>query len=280
MLALSLERTTPLSVLLVEDDLECVLLARHILGRGTDFGRVLHAATLERSIELLGKESIDIVLLDLNLSDSAGLETLGVLHSKFPSVPVVVLTAQNLSGADVEALRMGAQDYLEKERVHYELLWRVLRYAVERSNRRFRLDIAFREREALAVARPTAATNGSSHNGASLRTSYPAEFDLLKRDYRRLLELALEERLSRTAAALPDRVRDMAQDLGFLRAGPRDVVELHLAALKIAIETSPSTRSQVLAEEGRIVVLSLMGQLTEFYRCTLGAYPGTTMPAP
>jgi PAS domain S-box-containing protein len=72
------------------------------------------------------------VLLDLNLPDSQGIETLIRVESEFPEIPIIVLTGQEDEAVAVEALKQGAQDYLFKGMVDGNLLVRSLRYAIER----------------------------------------------------------------------------------------------------------------------------------------------------
>jgi circadian clock protein KaiB len=73
-----------------------------------------------------------------------------------------------------------------------------------------------------------------------------------------------EARLMRSG--LSDRLRALANELGFLNAGPRDVVELHAGALRSRIESVTPQRAQAYVEEARVVVLELMGYLVAYYR--------------
>lgn len=79
------------------------------------------------------KQSFDVLLLDLSLPDSSGLNTLIQVRRKAPALPVVVLTASGSEEIATLALReYGAQDYLAKNEVDYKLLIHSLRYAIER----------------------------------------------------------------------------------------------------------------------------------------------------
>lgn len=87
----------------------------------------------------------DVVLLDLTLPDSTGLETLSRLRATVATAAVIVLTGLNDEAAAIQALREGAQDYLVKDRMNPEVLWRSIRYAIER--KRVELKLLARERE-------------------------------------------------------------------------------------------------------------------------------------
>ena len=89
--------------------------------------------TLGLGLDRLKNGGIDVVLLDLGLSDSQGLDSVKRVRAKALHVPIVVLTG---SYADesmaVEALKQGAQDYLMKDQLDGKILSRALRYAIER----------------------------------------------------------------------------------------------------------------------------------------------------
>lgn len=75
---------------------------------------------------------IDVILLDLFLPDSRGLDTFATVHAGAPGVPIILLTGFNDEVMAVQAVRQGAQDYLVKGRVDGALLGRAIRYAIER----------------------------------------------------------------------------------------------------------------------------------------------------
>lgn len=91
-----------------------------------------HVDRLGDGIERLRERRPDAVLLDLMLPDSRGLETVERMIEATPSTPVVVLTGSDGTKTGAEAVRLGAQDYLQKGSITGELLHRTLRYAIER----------------------------------------------------------------------------------------------------------------------------------------------------
>ena len=80
------------------------------------------------------------------------------------------------------------------------------------------------------------------------------------------MDLALEQRSFRVEHNLSERLRSMAESIGFLKAGPRDVVQIHSTALKRRRSQATPQKAQAYAEEGRLMVLELMGCLTAYYR--------------
>ena len=94
--------------------------------------QLTHEERLSAAIERLAADSFDVVLLDLSLPDSHGLDTLRRAHAATPSTPIVVLTGYDDETQAVRAVVEGAQDYLVKGNVDSNLLVRSMRYAVER----------------------------------------------------------------------------------------------------------------------------------------------------
>ncbi len=92
----------------------------------------MHTDQLSGGLIHLGLQTYDVILLDLNLPDSRGLETLNSIIQKVPKIPVVVLSGLADDATTIEAVRRGAQDYIVKGEINGPMLLRTLRYAIER----------------------------------------------------------------------------------------------------------------------------------------------------
>lgn len=120
-------------ILLIEDNDTDVTLLREAFADLAAFRPELVAVPrLAEGLELLTRLTFDVVLLDLGLPDSQGIETFAKLHKQAPHIPILVLTALNDESAGEQAVRQGAQDYLIKNQMQPALLARSVRYAVER----------------------------------------------------------------------------------------------------------------------------------------------------
>jgi signal transduction histidine kinase len=120
-------------VLLINHNKEDIVLIEKALKRtGRESIHLEYAGGLASGLKRLKHEGIDVVLLDLFLPDSEGLDTFVTIHKQAPKVPIVVLTGAADDSLAVRALQMGAQDYLIKGQVDGRMLPRVMRYAVER----------------------------------------------------------------------------------------------------------------------------------------------------
>src|SRR5271157_4193517 len=125
--------TERIKVLVVEDNLgDAGLLYAGLEEAVPEQFEMTHVRRLSEALEYLWEETCDVVLLDLGLPDSHGLDTLVVTRAQAPGVPIVVLTGFQDEALAVEALKAGAQDYLVKGQVDGTLLGRTMRYAIVR----------------------------------------------------------------------------------------------------------------------------------------------------
>jgi PAS domain S-box-containing protein len=149
------------AVLLIEDNPGDARLIREMLPEGK--GAVLSlewVESLTAGLQRIARGGIDLVLLDLGLPESAGLETLRRLHADAGRSPiVVVMSGLGDEGIAAQAVEEGAQDYLIKGQVDGKLLNRSIQYALERNEaamalRRAQLELEARNAE-LETARNT-----------------------------------------------------------------------------------------------------------------------------
>ncbi len=131
---------TPLNILLVEDDPDHAKLIQRHLARveGAEF-RPEWVQRLDEAQQRLAQGGIDVVLLDLRLQESTGLETLSKVLKPQAQPAIVVLSSLNDKQLAVAAVKEGAQDYLVKSQLTADLLERAIRYAVERKQAQLQL---------------------------------------------------------------------------------------------------------------------------------------------
>jgi signal transduction histidine kinase/DNA-binding response OmpR family regulator len=119
-------------VLLVEDSATDVLMLEAELA--DDAGAPFHVTDVPRladAMALLATDEFDVVLTDLGLPDSAGLETFVSINKAAHGLPVIVMTGLNDEAMGISAMRAGAQDYFVKGHLQHGLP-RAIRYAIER----------------------------------------------------------------------------------------------------------------------------------------------------
>ena len=140
-----------MQVLLIEDDDGDALIVQELLAEVAAPVSLRRARSMAEARPLLA--DVTCVLLDLGLPDTRELQGVRWLHEHLPQVAVVVLTGRTDEHLGEEAVRAGAQDYLVKGQVDGSLLYRVIRYAVERRRAE---EVQRQLREAQIVARENA----------------------------------------------------------------------------------------------------------------------------
>jgi CheY-like chemotaxis protein len=261
-------------LLLVEDDPEDRELILHDLKPVVGKDHVVCAGRLQEAVELAASRSFDLIILDLGLPDSQGFETFLRLHESVPRVPFVVMTGRDDDETAVQALQAGAQDYLVKGQAGPELLRRSIHYSVERHRLLLRLDQerAFREQEIerlalerLAAPSPIRVTS-CIYGRRPLKETAPVLFGDMVERYIVLLDKAIERQIFKNQESSDDEIRRMAEEMGTLFAGPKDVLELHMQGLKRRCQAQPPSKLKALTDEGRFLMIELMGHLVSFYR--------------
>jgi len=121
-------------LLIVEDNPGDVRLIVEMLHDSGTNMTVESVETQAAAIERLAVADVDVVLLDLGLPDSQGLETFTRLRDAALGVAIIVLTGNSNLELAIRAVKEGAQDFLVKDRVNADLLVRAITYAIERKH--------------------------------------------------------------------------------------------------------------------------------------------------
>nr|WP_246456110.1 response regulator [Ruficoccus amylovorans] len=122
-------------ILVVEDNPQERRLIAHYLGMDTDFSNhVLEAGQADDALNYCRALRLDAIVLDIQLPGMSGLDFMLELKRVFGSLywPIVVLTGTGDEATAVEAMKRGAQDYLQKPALSPERLLRALNNAIER----------------------------------------------------------------------------------------------------------------------------------------------------
>ena len=142
-----------IDVLLVEDNSqEAEIVRLYLAKRYSHKYSIRHVRSISGALtELASGSKPDLILLDLHLPDTKGLDGFKHVSGAAPGVPVIILTNCNEERTAASAVRSGAQDYLVKREVNAALLHRAILYAIERQSAEQAL-LKVKERYALAVA--------------------------------------------------------------------------------------------------------------------------------
>lgn len=266
----------PIYVLLIEpDEREAQLMQAALEGAPGAPLLVVPVAGLPFGLaQQLAAGPIDAILLALAPPEAHGLAQLAAIYAQAPEIPIVALASVDDEALAAAAAPAGARHCLVKGQVDLALIARALRSAISR--RRVAADqeqseqTEQQEREMRtveqSVGRPRVTVTAQLFGRAPLRDSVPQQFESLVLRYVEVLDLALEQRQYKVEHNVSEQLRAMSDLLGFLNAGPRDVVEIHGEALRRKIRAASRPRAKAMIEEGRLMVLELMGYLVAFYR--------------
>jgi DNA-binding response OmpR family regulator len=131
-----------LKVLLIEDNPGDAFLIKFYLGESTaPVFNVSHAETMQAGLELLANNKFDLILSDMNLPDSFGVETIKSILEKFPGNLVIVLTGLTDEAVGLETVRYGAQDFLVKGKFDGQVLISSVIFAFERFKLNRQIDV-------------------------------------------------------------------------------------------------------------------------------------------
>lgn len=265
----------PIVVLLIEDSQADVRLVqealRDIEGRRFLLDRV---DRLSSALDWLQGRQPDIAVLDLNLPDARGLDSLVVLRTRAPRLPVVVLTGLD-EGTGVRALRAGAQDFIAKERLEPELLARSLRYAIERQallnelESRHAVDLGSDQQQLLESISGTPNTLVAARlfGTRPLRSTSREIFTRLTRMYGEILDvMASADPSEAVPASATEELDEVARRLGVLGADPKDAAEVHAVAIELKARTLSEGEVERYWVCAPVALVELISRLAAYYR--------------
>lgn len=122
-----------MKILLIEDNAGDARLLCDLLAEESRLCfSVVQEERIASGLTRLGEGGFDLILLDLGLPDSEGIDTLHIVRNAIPNLPIIVLTGLNDEMVALHAVREGAQDYLVKGQIDRQVLVRAISYACER----------------------------------------------------------------------------------------------------------------------------------------------------
>lgn len=235
---------------------------------------VIRCDAVAAVVDVLQTSPVDLVIVDLSVNLQDGLEAIRRIRDAEPAVPLVVVTNRADDEAGLLAIRAGAQDHIVKGENTGQRLALAVSYAIERSRVLDQIETAketeAREREFQSLKHlcgpaplPIA---GRSFGSIPLRDRSPQAFLELARQYEHVLVRSPAARSFQHREQIADELNVIADRLGLLNAGPRDVIDVHKMAIAKRLEGLSLGRARAAIEDGRMLLLQLMGYLVSFYR--------------
>ena len=260
-------------VLIVDDDVAIGRVLQDLLQPSYE----AQAVTSGRAaLDILKARDSDvaIVLADQRMPDMTGLELLSEVRRLKPTAVGVLITAHaELEDAMRAINSVRVLGFVSKPWDEDELL-RVMHRALDAHVTLQQLsrppEHELAQLQALIGSAPAPIT-AQRFGVLPLRDSMPRQFEDMVHTYARVLGDALEQRNFKVDRKTSQTLHDLADQLGVLSAGPRDVIELHVSALQQRLDQAGREEAAALVEEGRLLVLELMGYVVTYYRSyTLG----------
>jgi PAS domain S-box-containing protein len=126
--------TKDLNLLIIEDhDIFFDYLSKIILGIKNKRFNIIRATTLENAVDILKNFSFDLILSDLGLPDSEGINTIINIYSSANYTPIIALTHEEDYFLSLKAIEYGADDFILKGKINFEILEKTIDYTIERS---------------------------------------------------------------------------------------------------------------------------------------------------
>jgi DNA-binding response OmpR family regulator len=255
-------------LLLVEDNPGDAQLVSELLSeQQRERFQIIHVPAVAAAVHTLQSTPIDVIVLDLGLPDGSGVDVVKAMREVAADVPIVVLTGLEDEDVALACIEAGAQDYLPKSEVRAQNLKRAIGYAVSRMREAQMRDLE----QTLAYYRSmSSATHSTSVTAAlagsgSVSLRSPAAYSVIVEAYFALLTPFLE-RKSDQVTAPREAMEIIITTLGDAAGGPRDLLEVHVAALDRALSLFDDPHSRTIVFEARLLALEMMGLLVDYYR--------------
>jgi CheY-like chemotaxis protein len=228
---------------------------------------VRHVSTLASALSALQDDKMDVVLLGLPLSDLSAADAVRALLGVSHHVPIVVLSSASDESLGFSCIESGAQDCLIKNEVNPFLLHRTIGYAVARSHQAdTRGLVSWLEKyKSLSTSGIATSITAITAGVGALSDRRPGHYSSLINDYSDLLVAYINE-LGNNEKKPRDNMDRIVTRLGDLSGGPRDLLDVHVAALESAVDGASIERARALVIEGRLLALEMMGLLVDYYR--------------
>jgi DNA-binding NarL/FixJ family response regulator len=255
-------------LLLVEDNPGDAELVEEMLAQADREGyQIIHVPRLFDAVETLKSVNVDVVVLDLKLPDCSGVEGVKAVREAVHHTPIVVLTGTDDETLALECINAGAQDYLAKGETRARNLKRAIGYAISRVREAQVRDLQHmlsRYRALSSAAQGTPVTASLVRSGA-ISIADPEAFERLVFSYYGMIEPYVK-RLTERVDAPRSEMKFIISTLGDHNGGPRDLLDIHIAALDRATNQRDDTASRSVVFEARLLALEMMGMLVDYYR--------------
>lgn len=243
-----------------------------------DLSRSRHSP-LQNECSALPVDLVVLVLPKTFRATGGGSGALGQLLGQFADIgPVLVILEKLDNTLGLALLQAGAEDWVPRESFDprsliHRVIWRH-RAHLDTWNQDLvsHLDGETERLDGIIAPGSTPITARTYTHG-SVRNALPDLFETLLQRLNTLVDQSVEDRIYGTTHPVDADLVTLAESLGFVRAGPRDVIDLYVTIIRSRSAEISAKRRAVLMEEMRLLVLQLMGHLANHYRLRVVGAP-------
>lgn len=257
-----------IDILIVEDDPDDVEFLTRYLNEGLDYPyKTQHATCLGEALTVLKTSRIDLVLLDLGLPDAAHARAVLDIRGARNDLAIIVVTGHGDEDIENACFEAGAQDFLVKKELSPHLVKRAIGYALFRirGQQISELTSMLENYRDLSSAGLRTGITGRSAGGGPIAERFPLLYENLKVEYRGIVR-AYMKHLALGQEKPVEAMERLVTQLGDQRAGPRDVMDIHVALIRETMGQGLGEKTPSLAMESRLLALEIMGMLVNYYR--------------
>ena len=224
------------------------------------------AGSVAEAKELVGSETFDLAVLDHDLGDGTAFD----IVDELADTPFMLLTGVGNEDIAIKALQAGASNYLTKDFDQKYL--NLLPIAIEKilHHKKTEQKVQNLEQEITSLQNiaglKTTSVTAESYGLVSLKKGSPDRFNQIVKQYLEILELAVDERMYRVDHQLSERLRMMAEELGFMKCDPTDLIDLHCCVYNKKKMEISGKKEGLYTDEARILLIRLMGEIIKYYR--------------
>lgn len=235
---------------------------------------LVHTECVADALSYLDKEGFQTILINLSPAGGNNAETLATMRQYQSSVPVLVIYDGKGDGRKAGMMKDVAQGYVAREHLSAALLVQAVCSAIEISRLKRELkETRWREQQEKRMrllerlsGSPQPAVNAQYTGSEGVKDSLPDRFRDLSQRYGYLLEMALERPARNATRDISEGLRAISEELGVLKAAPRDLLDVHSETLRIKSCGSTLEKAKECADEGRLMLIEAMGYLVSYYR--------------
>lgn len=262
-------------ILLIDSKDEQLNYIRSILDQVENFNYTIdRKSNVEEGLSEIVKKPINIVILSLRGNEPDDSILIETACNFIPDIAIIVLTAYHNVELEIAAMKAGAEDFIVKEDINPNLLIRSIVYSMERKKLRKQLEYARLEQQQKRENQryddffntKNTSITAQLFGDDPVAKSVPELFNRLVTLYEAFIDLAVEEQIYKVNNNLSREVMLFSEQLGFLKATPQDIVEVHSQALKNKMKVFNPQKLKVYTEEARLLLIEIMGYLAMHYR--------------